>query len=490
MPTLNQFRFINPLVISALLLLSFAIFYGQMLPKGSIHHGDEYLTLDRTYSFTIRDDWLTVYSENRPTFKKPPLQYWSGALLLGAGVDKELALRLPSLVSALAILVITGLLAWMIAPANLWAIPAAILLTASSKRFWESAISALLDSGATLFAMVALIATFAAVRQPKWWYVVAVACGLGALQKAPIPVLFSLAVIIGIALTRSQQDLPLARSLRSRHFRIALGVGLTLVLAWPALQWLQHGQESLQQAYLDQIVERFSPFAEEKGKQRSLYTLLIAGEPFLRILAVLAMFWMPWRLGRLELVGLPALFALYAIMVVGSSGIVSPRYSLIFLPMLMASLAVMILTVVPGWRWQAALVAVLCIASLGPFKPAVMLGITQPDSQARIVELMENIGDVIRPEETLLVCRHGEDGERIYPGAVSYYASAGRPFYRIRSPQDLMQLQENGLISPPYRLLCGISRFEELRLLMTDVDVIETKTKYIHWTAGGASARQ
>lgn len=486
MPTPKHFRFFWPLVVSALLLLSLAIFYGQMLHKGSIHHGDEYLTLDRTHSFTLRDDWLTVYSENRPTFKKPPLQYWVGALLLEAGTHKELALRLPSFISALGILVITGLFAWMMAPANLWAIPVAILLIASSKRFWESAMSAMLDSGAVLFAMIALIATYAAIRQPKWWYLVALACGLGALQKAPIPILFSVAALVGVFLTRSHHELLNGTSLRNRHFYVALTIGLGLVLFWPIMQWLHHGQESLQQAYLDQMVERFSPFGEEAGKQRSLYTLLIAGEPVLRILAVGAMFWMPWRLGRLDLISFPVLFALYAIVVVGSAGLVSPRYSLVFLPMLMASLGVMILEAVPGWRRQAALVAVLCLASLSPFKSADSLGITD-DSQAGVIQLMESVGDVIRQQETLLACWHGEDRERLFPGAVSYYASAGKPFFRIRSVQELMQLQENGMIKPPYRMLCGISRYEELRLLMTDVDVVEMRGKYVHWTASGVS---
>lgn len=486
MPTPKHFRFFRPLVVSVLLLLSLAIFYGQMLPKGSIHHGDEYLTLDRTHSFTLRDDWLTVYSENRPTFKKPPLQYWVGALLLEAGIDKELALRLPSFVSALGILVITGLFAWMMVPANLWSIPIAILLIASSKRFWESAMSALLDSGAVLFAMIALIATYAAIRQPKWWYLVALACGLGAMQKAPIPILFSVAGFVGVFLTRSHHELLNGTSLRNRHFYLALTLGLGLVLCWPIVQWLYHGQESLQQAYLDQMVERFSPFGEEKGKQRSLYTLLIAGEPVLRILAAGAMFWMPWRLRRLDLISFPVLFALYAIVVVGSSGLVSPRYSLVFMPMLMSSLAVMILTVVPDWRWQAAFVAVLCLASFSPFKSAENLGITN-SSQAGVIQLLASIGEVIRPEETLLVCRRGVEGERIYPGAVSYYASAGKPFHRFRSPNELIQLQENEMISPPYRLLCGVSGYEELRPTMTGINVMETTGKYVHWTASGLS---
>jgi len=483
-----QSRFFLPLVVSALLILVLAAFYGQMLPKGSFQHGDEFFTLDRTHSFTIRDDWFTVYSENLPTFKKPPLQYWIGAWLLEGGVDKELALRLPSFVFAIAILMMTGLLALMLLPGSPWVIPAAILLIASSERFWESAVSPLLDAGATLFATVALVATFSAVRQPRWWYVVAFACGVGALQKAPIPVVISLAVIAGIALTRAHHDLLLGRSLRSKHFLIASAIGLALILAWPTLQWLRYGSEAFQQAYLSQIVDRFSPFGEEWGKRRAFDSLLLAGEPILRLFAIAAVFWLPWRLRRLELVGLPAMLAIYAIVVAGSAGIVSPRYSLVFMPMLMASLATMILTVVPGWRWRSASVGLLCLASLGPFKPAGMLGILQ-DGQTKFVPLLEHVGEAIRPDETLIVCGRGKGDPRIYRGAISYYASAGRPFYRIKSPEDLLQLQDLGTIHPPYRSFCGAGKFEALRPVLKEVVVVETVGEFVHWTASGASGQ-
>ena len=480
-------RIINPITVSVLLVAVLAVFYGLMLSEGTFNHGDEYLTLDRTHSFTIRDNWLSVYSENRPTFKKPPLQYWMGALLLDAGVNTEVALRLPSLFFAIGVLLLTGLLARIILPENPWVTPIAILLMACSKRFWENATSALLDAGATFFAVSALTATYAAIRQPRWWYVVALACGLGALQKAPIPVLFSLAALLGVVVTASRHDLPLGRSLKSPHFILSLVIGLVLVLLWPAIQWLSYGSESFQQAYLDQIVERFSPFGEEMGHQRSTYTLLVASEPFLRIPAFIALFWMPWRLHRMELVGLPAMIALYALIVLGSSGIVSPRYSLMFLPVLMASLAVMVLAVLPDWRQQAAVVAVLCLASLGPLKTAGSLGISD-SKQAKLVAMMMDVGDALRPEETLLVCRKGEGRDPIHPGAVSFFSSAGRPFYRLRSAEHFQQLQDSDTIRPPYRVLCGNTQFKSLSPLMAQIDVVETNKKYTHWTAARAPA--
>ena len=482
MPTENLNRLINPISFLAVLLAAVVVFYGALLPEGTLNHGDEYLTLDRTHSFTLRDNWWAVYSENRPTFKKPPLQYWMGAVLLDAGMDLELALRLPSFIFAMGILLLSGWLARIMLPSNPWVFPVAVLLLACSKRFWENAMSALLDNGATFFATLALIATFAAIRQPRWWYLVALACGLGALQKAPIPFVFAAVALIGIAATQGSHRLPVRQSVRSGHFLLALILAVILAAAWPVLQWMLYGQSSFQEAYLDQMVERFSPFAEDRDKKPSIYSLLVAGEPLLRIPAILALFWLPWRLKRMEFVGLPVLFGAYVLVCLGASGIVSPRYSLMFLPMLMASLAAVLLTVLPDWKRQLAVVVVLCAINLGPLKTPDSLDIYK-NSQAATVPLLQSVGQAIGPGETLIVCRRGEKGRRIVPGAISYYASAGKPFFRLSTPDQFVQLHKDGVIQPPYRVVCGISHYEDFSGQMTEVNVVETVNDFVHWTA-------
>jgi 4-amino-4-deoxy-L-arabinose transferase-like glycosyltransferase len=478
-----------PQVVAALLIVVLAAFYGRMLPVGSLQHVDEYLTLDRVHSLTTRDDWLTIYSENQPTFKKPPLQYWISALLIEGGLDEEVALRAPSYVFAIALLPVVGLIAWLVLPANSWVAPIAILLTASSKRFWESAISALLDSGATFFAAVALAGTLLAMRQPRWWYAVAFACAIAPLQKAPAPLVFSAVAIAATVFTRPWQDDATkqlaARSFRSRHFLISVGVALLLLLAWPVAMWLYHGGGSLHEAYVDQMFGRFAPGAEEQVGKRSIYTLLIAGEPFLRIVAVAAAFWLPWRMRRIDLISFPGLVLLYLIVVLVASGFVSPRYSLLLLPILMASLAAMILVVLPGWKSQIAAIAALSLASLGPFKTASALGLLD-EGQTRYIPLLRSIGAAIRPEETLLVCNRSA-GERIYSGAVSVYASGGHRIVRIKSAEQLLRLQEEGAIRPPYRSICSIEQFEALKPILRGTVTIEVQGAFAHWTATGAS---
>ena len=113
-------RSFAPFVLSAIFIALLAIYYFSLLPLGQIQHGDEYLTLDRANSFVIRDDFLSVYSNNLPTFKKPPLQYWITAFLIRQGMDLEFALRFPAFLFGILTLINVGVLAYLIDPKNPW----------------------------------------------------------------------------------------------------------------------------------------------------------------------------------------------------------------------------------------------------------------------------------------------------------------------------------------------------------------------------------
>src|SRR5689334_4869267 len=98
--------------LGLLAILIIGQYYWQTLPIGCLHHTDEYLTLDRSNAFLIKKDWLTVYSLNQPTFKKPPLQYWLTALSMKNSVNTIIGLRLPSYLFGLMLLMVTGFLAY------------------------------------------------------------------------------------------------------------------------------------------------------------------------------------------------------------------------------------------------------------------------------------------------------------------------------------------------------------------------------------------
>ncbi|HSO46827.1 MAG TPA: glycosyltransferase family 39 protein [Rhizobiaceae bacterium] len=474
--------------ISAALILVFAAWYWMLLPVGEIRHGDEILTLDRSSSFAARGDYLTVYTSNVPDFRKPPLQYWMTAGLLSRGADLEFSLRFPSWLFSMLSLAATGWLAVQISPRQAFVAPAAILLAASSTTFWVSATSGLLDSGAMFFGAVTVAACFAALREPRWWYAAALAIGVGSLQKAPVPLAFAAAIALGALFTAKSSGIDVRRAFMNRHFALSLGLMLAVLLAWPVLQLTRYGTAFIQVAYIDQMVNRFSPVGTQEGfDRRSWYTILTSGEPLLRIPAMAALFALPVMMRRSELWALPALLSIFALMAAMGSGYVSPRYSLLFLPMLAAALAAVTLDLFAARpRHGMVAIAVLSALSLGPLKTSDMLDLNDTQKVRANAILME-VASKLAPGETLVTCRGSRDGLRIYAGAASYYASRGRPFVQVRNMQELALFQQQGLASPPYRGACHASAGDEIKAAFGPDAIVGEVDGFVHWQASTAA---
>ncbi|SDI37047.1 ArnT family glycosyltransferase [Aliiruegeria lutimaris] len=215
-----------PWALTALLIGLFWAAQLQLLPAGGYHYYDEYHTLDRTMAFAAHDDWFTVYSYQEPSFRKPPLQYWIGAVLLEAGVDELTALRLPSVMFSLGSFFAVAMLAAAMMPQSLWAPPGAVLLLASSSMYWDHALSAMLDIGAALFATLPLAAAILALKRPAWWYFAGITIALGALQKAPIGLVLVGFFLLFLSLTQRWHGRDF-RTIRSEQaFRIGFWIAL------------------------------------------------------------------------------------------------------------------------------------------------------------------------------------------------------------------------------------------------------------------------
>jgi 4-amino-4-deoxy-L-arabinose transferase-like glycosyltransferase len=466
--------------------VAFAAWHWHVLPQGTVQHTDEFLTLDRSNSFLLRDDYLTVYSENRPTFKKPPLQYWATAWLMQHTDDLEFALRLPSFLCAIALLVATGILVAVFSPATPWAIPAAIALLAGAKTFAESSLSALLDMGATLFATVAMIACWLALRQPRWWYLVALVSGLAALQKAPLPPLLVAAMLGFLYLTRKRHDIDVGPALRNRHFLISVLLTLALVALWPALQWALHGTSALTEAYLGEMVDRFNPATE--SKRPSWLRVLLNGEPLLRLPAIVALFAMPRVLRRPELAVFPFLLVGFVILTAVAGGHVSRRYSILLMPMLMMALAVVTVRLVPGRILPVVVIGAFALSNGGPFRSAKSLGLTA-HGPAVHVPMLQSVSRSLGAGESLVMCQWGlRKKPKLFPATFSYYASNGRPFQLLDGPEHLARLEHDRVLAGPYRGVCNTEQFAELQPSLIDPQAVEVSHGYVHWTSRGAAA--
>ncbi len=482
----TQFNRRNAMVATGLIILISAVLRGLHLPVGTLAQWDEFLTLDRAHSFTIREDMWTVYSQNLPSFKKPPLQYWMGATFLNWELDLEVAMRLPSFLFSTGLAVVTAWLTALVYPRTPWAMPAVVFLLLCSERFWQSSLSAMLDMGTTFAAIGAIAGILATRRTPVWWYAVAAFCVFGALQKAPIALGFAVLTVFILWLHSLISDQKNCLPRFGRHFGVALLVTIAGVLFWPILQWLRFGEASIEEAYVSQMVERFSPFSDKASLQRSFFSLVTDGEQGFRIFAIGALFWLPFAYRRGETWILTVPFAIYCVAIILANGLVSPRYSMLFVPAMIIALIVVIFTYVQKPRIRLALVILCGALAQGPYKTPDQLGIIAAKN-ARFVPIASEIGEAILPEETLIICAWAGRKLRINPGLLSYYASDGRPFYRLRSSDAFIALLENTQIKGPYRGLCTEDQISEIGAYLVGVQKLSIDRKYVHWTATGLS---
>jgi len=330
----------------------------------------------------------------------------------------------------------------------------------------------MLDMGTTLFATIAILASILALHQPRWWYLVAASVGLGALQKGPIALGLAVAVVLLTVALKKWHHVSLA-SLRNRHFYVSAGIAVLLILSWPLIQSVQHGIHKVLYSYNREILERIAPGGEINS---SGYDVIIGSEPWLRVAGIVALLCLPLVYRQIEFFALAIIFITFAAIMFISSGSVYSRYGLWFLPLLMASLAALLVGV-PLIRMFCAIPVLVIAFWLGqPFKSSAELRYLQ-GNQSQYFSLLKDVSAMLQPAETFVVCgRHP-----IYPGAASYFASNGRPFKRVQSADDLEKKQMRGL-SPPYRGLCLDSKFEDLKASLKSYSIVGEANGVVHWT--------
>jgi len=471
------------LALALLIVAVTAAYHSFWISAGGVNNYDEFLTLERATSFLRHHDWLTVYSENLPSFKKPPLQYWMSAWFLDKGLDLTVALRLPSMLFAVAALCAVILLARAVLPANPWAMPAAALIYASSSKFWEYATSAMLDTGAAFFATLAIAATILALRRSGWWYVVALTIGLGALQKAPIGLALVFLFLVFLGLTSPWHPYGFGTFLRNRHFHRSAFLALALLLAWPLIQLANHGVGAFNEAYVEQMFDRFAPSADE-GVQRSVMRVLshlLGNENVLRGLGVIALFVLPWRLRRFDLLPFPMIIVAYFLAVLFAGGHISHRYPMIFIPYFAMAIAGFVVTL--GYAPRKRLYALLAISVLsgGPFKVPAQLDLYQDETDKAQIAMLSDLGEALQPSETLVMCTWDRD-TRLPRGLVTHYASNGRPYVALTKFYRLEQMKADGEISGLLRGICTEEELEQIEGVLDGLEIVTRAGGYVQWT--------
>ncbi|WP_165354793.1 glycosyltransferase family 39 protein [Tropicimonas sp. IMCC6043] len=473
-----------PIFITIVLILWVWTFQARMIGLGALDLYDEFYTLDRTTGFARAGDWLNVYTHNELNFRKPPLHYWFGGLLLDQGMDLPAGLRAPSMIFALGCLGATALLAAAILPGNLWAVPVAVLFLSTSRRFWISASQALLDTGAMFFVTMALAATILALRRPWWWYVVGLAIGLGALQKAPIAFIFVALFLLFTGLTARWHGTGFRSFLGNRHFLTSMLVAVGLWSSWYIFQVAQHGFVVLKVGFGEQMIDRFAPGADVSAKRSlsAVFDHLMGSEALLRLPAVLALAILPWWLRRFDLLALPLMVLTYLAAVGFAEGGISMRYTLYIGSTLAVALAAVLVTLPVRPRTLTALILLLALAIGGPVRSPADLRLFPRGIRQLQVDMLTRLSEEQKPSEQIVYC-NWDPKTRIPPGAVSYYGSANRPYFRPDGPDGFAALVGSGAISGPMRGICPTEYIPTVEPHVTGFQVIDTRPPYTYWTA-------
>src|ERR1041385_3566891 len=82
----------------------------RQLGNGSLNDWDEATYAEVTREMVQTADWITPHWNGFPFHDKPPLFYWLAAPLMQAGVEPELAVRIPSAFAGLTVIAFTALL--------------------------------------------------------------------------------------------------------------------------------------------------------------------------------------------------------------------------------------------------------------------------------------------------------------------------------------------------------------------------------------------
>lgn len=204
------------------------------IPKGTLVATDELLTAERTREMLLTGPWL-VHFNFKPSFEKPPLQYWLTSLTLSHFVNPSSAVRIWPLIYAALTALALGWLVLAIEPDRPWLVPLSIAVLLSCPLFATQATRGLLDIGLAFFTTLAILFSELARKRPVWWLAVAASCWLGSLQKSPLPFVIWLLILAARATSSAERP-----KLKNWWLGLSLIGAVIFTSAWPLLQLVNY----------------------------------------------------------------------------------------------------------------------------------------------------------------------------------------------------------------------------------------------------------
>ncbi len=454
------------LALAALSLLLLA----PHLSRAELWLYDEWYTAERVHNIVARSDWLTLYENGHPTFKKPPLQYWVTAALVLSGLPEQLALRLPSFLSAFGIMALTAHLAYRLSGKAI-AVPIALTLVLCSGLFWITAASAMLDTGAAFLLTLAVTCLLHAWHKPRWWWAVALAVGAAVLQKSPAAAFAVPLVAATLRLSGSRPAPP------GPHVH-ALWLGLFLLLVWPVAQALLHGTGTVETAVLREQLMRFRPAVQDWQRALRWVAWIAADGPLLWGGLILGALGLPFVAPSPPARGMAMLVLAFLLSFTLARGDIFDRYLVHILPVAAAAAAALLATLPYKQGLLAALA--LAIASGGPVKSASQAGLDHP-GMTPYRPILAAFRAALQPAEHPVVCGWQRSDLALFPGALWLLGSGNQSFRRVFTPDDLSTALATEDLAPPLRGLCLAAEYDTLAAKLP-LREVGRSAGWVHWT--------
>jgi len=260
----------NAVITAAVVITGVFGWLALEIPKGTLSSsGDEMLTAERSREMLLLGR-SEVHFNLKPSFEKPPLQYWLTSFTLARMQNSALAVRIwPWFYGVLtAIAVAWG--AFVLEPSRPWLAPLSVAILTSAPLFATEACRGLLDTGLALFTTTAIVCAQLARKNPAWWLGTGLACLLGSLQKIPIPFLVWLCILAVRLSSPGERN-----QLKSPWLLFSILGCVITMLIWPVSQILTF-QVPYQHLFHQEVVDWLAP--EHLGAQPYLeipYRLIV-----------------------------------------------------------------------------------------------------------------------------------------------------------------------------------------------------------------------
>lgn len=296
--------------------------------RESLRSYDDCFYAEKGIEMGRRGGFFTVTWSYRPTFQNPPLQSWLLGRSFAAFGENDFAARLPSLLMAVGILLMTYRIGRLTfgRPAGLIAV-AALMLT---PIFVMNARRCMMEIPLTFWTTAALLVYIEGLEKPRLHALFAVPLAGAVLTKSVLGLLPVLIVAGGVVAPR------LRRCLRNPWLWLGILAGLAAGASWTIHQTCTFGTEFLKAHYLREILSRSTkPLA--LGGVLTAYPLILIERYQPVILAALAgmVLFARRRISGEDLRGdVPAIWVLLPLVLYSFSGARNPRYVFPLLPAL------------------------------------------------------------------------------------------------------------------------------------------------------------